>query len=408
MPLNNSRYRNRPARKRKFIIVIIAILALAAGSAGALKYLDKDDQMSETNSNSSVQKTDEQRTDSIRLTATGDMLPHSTVNLNAKTGNTYDYKPFFAEVKPYSSAGDVNFCNQEAPSAADLAPAGYPAFNAPPEFSRDMAASGCNLINLANNHSFDKGQAGIKGTLDTWNGIKVLAKAGINQNQTEQNTVAYFETKAVKFAFLSYTICSNSRPTTPYGVNMLEKSLTDKQLPQARSNSDVVIVGVHWCREDVSDVDATQREWSQYFAAQGVDIVFGTGPHFLQPVSKIPKSGGGETVVWFSLGNFLSTQEHINGLVGGVAVMDIDVKTKKISLVGFLPTYMHYEWTPAQKSAGDLLARKNLKIYPLDRSSEPLGRSLHETTTVAQIQRVTSLMNTYTSVPILTSDSFPR
>jgi poly-gamma-glutamate synthesis protein (capsule biosynthesis protein) len=346
-------------------------------------------------------------TDKIRLIATGDMLPHDTVNQAARTSVGYNYLPLFSKVTPYFKNADITYCNQESPSARQFAVSGYPTFNAPISFAHDLSTLGCNMINLANNHANDRGQAGIAATRQVWDGLPTLAVAGTARSPAERNKIATFTKGGIKFAFLSYAKCSNSTLANSYGLNLLSRSLVSSQISAARqAGAEMIIVGTHWCRENVSHQDADQEAWAKYLATKGVDIVIGTGPHWLQPVEQLPKAGGGKTLVWFSLGNFLSSQLEVNGLIGGIAVMEIDSKSHVVTDVGFLPTYMHYEWTAAQAASGDLLARHNLQIYPLDQAAPALARSQNHTTVSAQTERVTKLLNTYTHVEILNSSNF--
>jgi poly-gamma-glutamate synthesis protein (capsule biosynthesis protein) len=187
---------------------------------------------------------------------------------------------------------------------------------------------------------------------------------------------------------------------------MLTDQLVTQQLTEARTQADVVMVSVHWGTEYSDGIDAAQTTWSNKFANLGADIVFGTGPHVLEPVKKLPKQGGGETLVWYSFGNLLSAQLDVPSLIGGFGVMDIDKTTKQVKLVGFLPTYMHYEWTAEQKAKEDLLSRKNFQIYPLDKATEALAKSQNNTTVEAQTSRVKALLNKHTEVPILTIDQY--
>jgi len=342
----------------------------------------------------------------IRFIATGDELPHDTVNQAAKTANGYDYLPLYAKLQPYLTSADMSFCNQESPSDPNLAVSGYPTFNAPQSFAQTLSKVGCNVINLANNHADDRGQPGIDATRGVWDNLPKLAIAGTARNSAEQNQIAYFTVKGVKFAFLSYAQCSNNTAVSSYGLNVFSQTLAGAQIAQAKQHADMIIAAMHSCDENRSDEDSWQDQTAQYFAAQGVSIVVGTGPHWLQTVKQLPRAGGGSTVVWFSLGNLLSTQEDVNGLIGGIGVMDIDVKTKTVTKLGFMPTYMHYEWTAQQKAAEDLLARHNLMLYPLDLASDALARSQNNTTVAAQTQRVTTLMNQFTPVTMLTSQTF--
>jgi poly-gamma-glutamate synthesis protein (capsule biosynthesis protein) len=345
----------------------------------------------------------------IRFIATGDMLPHDSVNQNAKTADgSYDYLPFFAPVKPYLTSADMSFCNQESPSNPNAPVSGYPTFNAPASFAQDLSQLGCNVINLANNHADDKGQAGIDATRQVWAGLKTLAVAGTSSSPEQQSQVAYFTVKSVKFAFLSYAQCSNDQSVSSYGLNIFSQSLAGQQIAEAKTKADMIIAAMHSCDENRSTEDTWQDQTAQYFADQGVNIVIGTGPHWLQPAQRLPRAGGGTTVVWYSLGNFLGTQLDVNGLIGGIAVMDIDVVSKTVTKLSFLPTYMHYEWTAAQKAADDEAARHNLMIYPLDQAAAPLTRSQNDTTVEAQTSRVTQLMNSLTPVTMLTSQTFPK
>ena len=343
----------------------------------------------------------------IRLIATGDMLPHDTVNQAARTSAGYNYLPLFDKVAPFLKDADISYCNQESPSASQFAVSGYPTFNAPTSFARDLSALGCNMINLANNHANDRGQAGITATRQVWDNLPTIAVAGTARTPAEQNKIATFRTGGVTFAFLSYAKCSNSKLANSYGLNILSRSLVSSQIKAARTaGAQMIIVGTHWCHENVSHQDAEQDAWATYLASKGVDIVIGTGPHWLQPVKQLPKAGGGQTLVWFSLGNFLSSQKEVNGLIGGIAVMEIDATSHSVSNVGFMPTYMHYEWTPAQAASDDLLARHNLMLYPLDQAAAALARSQNHTTISTQTTRVTNLLNTYTHIDMLTSRTF--
>lgn len=343
----------------------------------------------------------------IRLIASGDILPHETVTNQAKEGNNYDYQQFFSEVRPIFQGADIRFCNQEALSSGEqFGLSSYPTFNAPTQFASDLSAVGCNLISLANNHMNDKGQAAINKTLDVWDGLKPLAHAGANQTAAEQSTVRYFDMKGVRFAFAAYAEYSNNQNVTPYGVNILSESLVRPQLIEARQKADVVLVSVHWGTEYSATINSNQEKWAKIFADLGADVVIGTGPHVLEPVKRLPKTGGGETLVWYSLGNILSSQLETESLIGGFAVMDFDPATKKMIGTSFLPTYMHYEWTAQEKARDDLLQRKNLKIYPLDKAAEPLARSLNNTTVADQTARIKSVLNTYTEIPIISSPDY--
>ncbi|CAN5368591.1 hypothetical protein BH09PAT4_BH09PAT4_05530 [soil metagenome] len=400
--MKQKKQRSKQIRK----VVLLVCLLVAAVVFLVSRYATNNTPESGSETKSPQHQTTVAQPGKLRLIATGDMLPHDTVNQAARTSSGYDYRPLFSKVAPYLKDSDLSYCNQESPSDGQLEVSGYPTFNAPPAFANNLSQLGCNIINLANNHANDRGQAGINATLDVWNKLPTLAVAGVAKNQTNHDSVAYFTAEGVRFAFLSYTQCSNSKSVSSYGLNVFSKSFAGRQLTEARQHADMIIAAMHSCDENRSNQDTWQDETAQFFADQGVDIVIGTGPHWLQPVKQLAKAGGGKTVVWFSLGNFLSSQLEVNGLIGGIAVMEIDIKSHSVTDIGFMPTYMHYEWTAAQAAREDLLARHNLQLYPLDQASSAMALSQNHTTVAAQTDRVTKLLNKFTKVTMLTSKTY--
>lgn len=337
----------------------------------------------------------------LTFAAVGDLLAHDSVVANARTDAGYDFYPFYADVAPMMQKADVRFCNQEGPVAGEaLGISGYPTFNAPKEFARDASKAGCNLINLANNHMADKGVSGLTQTIDTWQALNPLAIAGANKSAADQQKVSYFEKNGLKVAFLAFTETSNNAGIAGYALNRMDEGLMRRLSAEARKNADLVVVSMHWGTEDSNQVDQRQRAAAALLAEQGVDVIIGTGPHVLQPVEKLAKAGGGETLVWYSIGNFLSTQLEVRQLIGGIALFDAVKKDRGVSVenVRFMPTYMHYEWSAADKAAGRLSARKNLKLYPLAAAADPLARSQLSTTVDVQMDYVKATLGRQVSV----------
>lgn len=347
----------------------------------------------------------------IRLVATGDMIAHDSVNANAKKPDgAYDYTSLMAGMKPYFEKADIRFCNQATPAGGEsFGISGYPVFNAPIDFARGIEGVGCNLINLGTNHTNDKGQGLIDATAAAWDDRKgILAVSGANRSLGEQNQSRTFTVKGLKFAFLSYTTYTNNTAVTPYGINMYSDALATAQVAEAEKNADFVIVSMRWgVEENNPEVTATQEAIAQTLTNLGADVIVGHGSHVLAPVKKMKSTDGSkESTVWFSLGNFLNTQLKAEELIGGFASMDIDAATKKVTATKFMPTYMHYEWTAADKRANNLLARKNLQMVPLDQAGDLLAKSLLNTSVQAQTDRVKAVLNKYTPVQVITSAEY--
>lgn len=340
----------------------------------------------------------------IRLLATGDFIAHDSVNAAAKKADgSYDYLQLMSDFVPIFKQTDINFCNDPILNGgAALGISGYPKFNSPTEFVSDMGRLGCNLVNTASNHSFDFSQANISASVDAWDNVpNMLAVAGENRNQAEHDTVHYFTMKGVKFAFLAYTTYSNTAPQNGYGVNVFNQTFATQQIKTAKDNgAQIIIVSMRWGTEYSSTVNATQTSTAQFLANQGVDLVLGHGPHVLQPAQKI-----NNTVVYYSLGNFINTQEPPETLFNGVALIDFDVRSKQITNQQFLPLYMHYEWTAAQAAADQIAARHNVRMYLLESATQSMIDAQQlKTTVAAQKQRLQQTLNVDgLNIPLITS-----
>ena len=358
-----------------------------------------------------ITNTKKPSTSDIRLIATGDFIAHDSLNQQAKQADgSYNYLKFMSDFKPIFAAADIRFCNQATVSGgAPFGISGYPVFNAPSQFATDMAGVGCNLVNTASNHSFDKGQAAIDATLRVWEKTPdMLAVAGENSNQAEHDTISYFNVKGVKFAFLAYTTYSNTTPTNDYGVNRYSESFASGQIKTARAaGAKFIIASMRWGTEYSPDINSEQKTESQFLADQGVNLVLGHGPHELETVKWLSGAGGTKTLVWYSLGNFINTQEPPETLFNGLAVMTIDRNSLAIKSPAYLPIYMHYEWTAAQAASEDLLSRHNLHLYLLENANQGLIDSNQlKTTVAAQKQRLQALLNANTNIPLITSAQY--
>ena len=192
---------NKPKHKLTYIVILVVLLIVALSGVGVWYYLNHNQKKSDTSvvkqtkTNTVVAPDKPKASPMIHMAAMGDMLAHDTIIANAKTGDTYDFTKYFANIRSVYKSADVVFCNQEGLSAGDqYGISGYPSFNAPTKFSADLqSGAGCNVINLANNHMGDKGVNATNVTIDNWNALKPLAISGANKSSTDQEKVSFAE-----------------------------------------------------------------------------------------------------------------------------------------------------------------------------------------------------------------------
>ena len=407
-------------RNRRWFLVLVLLIILTAGGGGYW-YAKQGHNSIASKSSSSVTassmtsaQSSESHPETIRLIATGDWIAHDSVNTAAKQPDgTYNYMPMISDFSPTFNDADIRFCNDPILNGGEsLGVHGYPKFNSPTEFVTDMGKLGCNLVNLASNHSFDYSQANITNSVNAWGAVpNVLAVAGENRSQAEHDSVRYFTVKGVKFAFLAYTtyINTDAPVQNSYGVNVFTDSFAASQIATAKQNgAKFIIASMRWGTEYSNTLNPTEQQDAQFLADHGVQLILGHGTHELQPVQQLTGAGGTKTVVWYGLGNFLNSQEPAATLFNGLAVMDIHVKTLTVTNMSYLPIYMHYEWTPAQQAADDISARNHLHLYLFENATQQMINAQQLKTTLgAQQQRYISTLGTYgLHIPLVTSQQY--
>lgn len=272
--------------------------------------------------NISYAKPQHSDTSRVSLIMTGDALIHEAVYKDAliNTGS-YDFirmlEPLDSLLKNY----DLRFYNQESIIGGDdLGFSSYPAFNTPSQFAEAMISKGFNLVSLANNHSLDKGEKGILNSIRYWNAKPVLS-SGMNNSLSSRNRNKFGIANGISYVLLAYTDLTNglNRPKgKEYLLDVYSDSLVLADIEKYRTWVDVILVSVHFGDEYSHTPSSRQRDIVKLLINFGADIVIGHHPHVLQPVEWIEN-----TLVMYSLGNFISGQIGENRRVGVMIGMEI-------------------------------------------------------------------------------------
>lgn len=317
----------------------------------------------------------------IEVSSLGDMLPHQTILDGAVAGDGWDFAQYFTDITPVLEPSGLVTCNLEAPVAGDeLGVSAYPAFNAPAAFARDLAASGCDAFSTANNHALDAGVRGVEITADVLDELPVIWD-GTARSAEEQLQPAFTKVDGVRIAFVSATGLTNIAGPATSLTMLSDRATVEAVMATARASADVVIVAAHWGVEYAPTVHPAQRSAAEWLAGLGADVILGTHPHVLEPVEWIEHEGG-RTLVWYSLGNALSSQVDVPRVFSAIGQFDIVVDGEEVEIRDprAIPIYMHFDWNVADRRAGNLSTRSNPRLYLLEDAAEPLTRSAWETT----------------------------
>lgn len=290
---------------------------------------------------------------SAKLVAVGDILLHQSVYKDAATPEgTYNFSPMFEKVKPFLESADIAVANQETMiGGKELGLSSYPTFNSPYEIGNALKEAGIDLVTIANNHTLDKGEKAILNAINYWDSIGMPYTGAFNSKE-DRDVIRTIMKNGIDFSFLSYSYGTNGLPIPkdkPYLINLIDLELIKKDVERAKIISDVVVVSMHWGNEYETTPNQTQIDLANELSRIGVDIIIGHHPHVLQPMDWIERADGSRTFVLYSLGNFLSAQEGLERLTGGIGGVEVTKTTFQGETVitlanpSFVPTYGYYK-----------------------------------------------------------------
>ena len=230
----------------------------------------------------------------------------------------------------------------------------YPSFATPEEVGDAIIKAGFNVVESATNHADDYGYDYLKNTLDFWStnypDIPVL---GIHSTQEDADTVKVKEVNGIKIAFLDYTYGTNNSGVGDgyeYMLDIFDKDKITTMIQKAKEVSDCIIFVAHWGTEDETMPNEYEKQWAAFLMQQGVDVIIGGHPHVLQPYGQLSDDQGHTTTVFYSLGNFVSTQQELPELLEGMASFTIQKSTLngkstiQILAPTVKPMVMHYDY----------------------------------------------------------------
>jgi poly-gamma-glutamate capsule biosynthesis protein CapA/YwtB (metallophosphatase superfamily) len=256
------------------------------------------------------------QTDSVTVSAVGDIMAHETqiaAALDVKTGR-YEFGHVYTYVVDLLSRADITLGNFET-TLPGKSYSGYPCFGAPDSFARALRDAGFDLLNTANNHSCDKGKAGLVRTLDVLDTLGLM-HIGTYRSEAEylKSRILSVERNGIRLAFLSCTYGTNGIPV-PQGtvVSLIDRGRIADELRLAHSqNPDFIVVLMHFGTEYRLEPDTSQTGLVDFLFNEGADVVLGGHPHVLERYGmKEAVDRYGELknrLVIYSLGNFISHQ----------------------------------------------------------------------------------------------------
>jgi hypothetical protein len=242
----------------------------------------------------------------ITITAVGDIMMGSTYPSNYLPPE--DGKGLFVGVQDKLKTGDIVFGNLEGP----LVNNGIPTkcivktsqcfeFVTPTRYANLLKDAGFTVMNIANNHTFDCGVAGVESTISTLKTTGIEATGG--------TTIARMFVKGKYIAVAGFSFTLSDYAHSIHNVDMAQEIVR-----KLKEESDIVIVSFHGGAEGKSATRLSNinekflgesrgnvMKFSRSVIDAGADLVLGHGPHVLRALEVYKGK-----LIAYSLGNFLT------------------------------------------------------------------------------------------------------
>lgn len=345
----------------------------------------------------------EQDTTRIRIGFVGDIMAHLTqLNAQKRNDSTYDFHNNYVWLSAMFQANDLMIGNLETTfSGKEKGYSAYPMFNTPDALAEALKSAGFDILSTANNHMYDRSTYGLLRTMEVLKENQLLF-TGSRASKEEKRYLIY-PVKGVHVGVIAYTYESGR-----YGDTITINGLRIKKEDATRINSfnpenlgettaemrkeyqnmlqegaDVVVFIIHWGDEYRIKPSAYQLAMADSLNKIGVDIVFGSHPHVVQPVDYLFDSVCHHTtLVVYSAGNFISNQRYE-------------------TLENYNTEDGLYVEVTLQKTAGTPISIANASFYPTwVNKYQREGRNVYEVVPLDYIMGQDSLINNFTAAQL--------
>jgi poly-gamma-glutamate capsule biosynthesis protein CapA/YwtB (metallophosphatase superfamily) len=270
----------------------------------------------------------------VSFAVAGDVIPHEAVRQAAAAAGDGEpgWAALFSDVADVFEGTDFGFVNLETP----VAPAhshGTKAFlfDAPVELPEALKASGIKIVSFANNHVMDQGWAGFVESREHLKEIG-LEFAGTSDDAATAWQPVITEANGIKVGWLGMTrwLNGNRNPDKddqphvnfyPYpgeanGAPGADEATVLAAVKAAKAKCDLLVVSVHWGIEYATAPRPEDVDLAHKMLEAGATVIVGGHPHVLQPIETYQTQDGRDTVIFYSMGNFLSNQSrsYVDGL----------------------------------------------------------------------------------------------
>lgn len=281
----------------------------------------------------------------VELIATGDVILARTVNTRSHLYQDFTWA--FKKTADVLKKADLLLINLETPLLENcpLTDTGM-VFCGSLKHLEGLKQIDVDVVNLANNHSGNWGEEGIRQTAEALKN-EGMAVCGLGE-------LAVKAVKGTSFGFLGF----NDVDYQPLLIADADEKLMAEQVRSAKKQVDVLLISMHWGAEYTHLPTERQKSLAYLLIDNGADLIIGNHPHWIQPIEFYK----GKLIV-YAHGNFVFDQMWSLKTRQGVAGRYVFYEDKLIE-VQFMPVlisdYGQPEWLEGEEKERILLEMKQI------------------------------------------------
>lgn len=253
-------------------------------------------------------------TEPINIAFVGDVIIHERIRKREEKTQEGFHK-IWENITPYLKKADMSYANLEGPVAPEIGgPTGFPMFNFPESIIPALKNNGIDIVSTANNHSLDRQGKGVRKTIENLNKYNLAyigtVSSGKNVEEAAELWWKITPVQDLRVAWISCTEMTNGNPDKESQVLYCykHKEVIKNLIKQLKDQVDAIILLPHWGEEETFVIESNRTIWAKKMLDDGVTAVVGSHPHVVQKIENYQTADGRNTVIAYSLGNFVSNQ----------------------------------------------------------------------------------------------------
>ncbi|RAP50665.1 MAG: metallophosphatase [Methanosphaera sp. rholeuAM74] len=333
--------------KNKIIVIILLLITLIVLLyALDSPYLHMIEKIKDGNTENLLDVQNEIERGNVSITVTGDVM----FGRNTPGALSLDESPY-RFVSNVTSNTDILLVNTENPftTTSGAVKPDVPLKASPDYIPLINGTNGTVVSANANNHVFDYGVEGMRDSIKNLDENGIL-HIGAGENKQEATNPITLERNGHNITIFNYMDSKNfqeySQEVMPIagddkpGYSAWDDVESPKQIMEAKNNSDIVLVYIHYGNEYSRQPNDDQISISHKAIDAGADAVVGTHTHVTQGIEVY-----NDRPIFYSLGNFIFDQSnpatHTAYFVSfNVTGENVSAYVYPVYISGYLPQFM--------------------------------------------------------------------